>query len=484
MSDMSEPLNLLFRGATVIDGTGKDRFTADLAVSGDTIVAVGDLGDLEADRVIDAAGLVLAPGWIDAHSHDDAVVMRKPDMTPKVSQGVTTVITGQCGVSAAPLPSGQVIPDLFKLTASETGDIHDTFSAYLAALDANPSAVNVGALVGHSSLRVGAMEDVDRTATPAEVDAMSEALTEGLEAGALGFSSGLAYDVAIKATTDEVKALSRVLGRHGGIYASHIRDEGDGMMEAIQEALDIAREGGVPVVISHFKALGRKNFGRTRESLALVKAAGAEQAVGLDVYPYDASSTELTVDRLQHAERTLVTWSERRPEATGRYVDDLAREMACSEAAVVEGLVPAGAVYFALHEDDVRRVLAFPDTMIGSDGLPNDQMPHPRLWGSFARIVSRYVRDVGLFSLEEAVRKMTGLPAKTWGIVDRGRIAPGLRADLVLFDPDTVEDRATFEDPKQPAVGIHGVWVNGRPVWMDGATTGERPGKTIRRQHT
>ena len=236
----------------------------------------------------------------------------------------------------------------------------------------------------------------------------------------------------------------------------------------------------MPVVISHHKCAGTRNHGRTRETLALIAAARERQSVALDVYPYVAGSTVLDARRLGEAERIIVTWSKARPECAGRDLDSIAAEMGVSRERAANALAPAGAIYFMMDEADVRRVLAFGHAMIGSDGLPHDAHPHPRLWGTFPRVLGHYVREVGLFPLEEAVRRMTGLPAAQFGLTDRGILRPGSYADLVLFDPDTIADRATFEAPTEPAAGIALVMVNGRAVWRDGAATGARPGRALR----
>ena len=234
------------------------------------------------------------------------------------------------------------------------------------------------------------------------------------------------------------------------------------------------------MVISHHKVLSKENFGRTRETLPKIAAAIAAQQVGLDAYPYIASSTVLRPENLDRATKILITWSKPHPEATARDLSDIAREWGVSEREACDRLQPAGAIYFMMSEEDVRRVLAFEHTMIGSDGLPHDVHPHPRLWGTFARVLGHYCREEKLFPLEEAVRKMTGLPASRFRLKDRGKIAAGAFADITVFDPATVIDRASFEAPMTPAAGIHLVLVNGKPVWRDGKATGERPGRVLR----
>jgi N-acyl-D-amino-acid deacylase len=311
---------------------------------------------------------------------------------------------------------------------------------------------------------------------------MRGALEAALEAGAIGLSAGLFYRPANAAPTEEVIELARALTAYGGLHTTHMRDEADHVTESLEETFRIGREANVPVVISHHKCAGEPNFGRTRETLPLIDKARAGQPVGLDAYPYVAGSTALDSGRAMKAARTLVTWSRARPEMAGRDLSDIAAEMGVSEEDAIQALLPAGGIFFMMDEEDVRRILAYPHTMIGSDGLPHDEHPHPRLWGTFPRVLGHYAREVGLFSLEEAVRKMTSLTARQFGLRDRGVLRRGAYADLVMFDPDTVLDTATFEAPKRPAAGIEMVLVNGRIVWEGAAPTGNRPGRALRRQ--
>ena len=472
--------DLIIRHARVIDGSGGPSFDGDVAIVDERIVAVGDLANVKASRIIDAAGAALAPGFVDVHTHDDRALLADPAMAPKVSQGVTTVVTGNCGASLAPLASDRRPPPPLNLLSREAEGFFAGFADYLGALDRDPAAVNAVCLVGHTTLRVGAMANLSAPASAAERALMRERLEAALDAGAAGMSTGLYYAPAIAAPTEEVIELAGALAAAGAVHTTHMRDESDAVANSLEETFRIGREAAVPVVISHHKCAGLRNHGRSEETLGLIDAARAGQTVGLDVYPYTAASTVLEPRRLGEASRITVTWSEPRPDLAGRDLDVIAAEMECDREAAAERIAPAGAVYFMMDEGDVRRIMAYPHTMIGSDGLPHDSHPHPRLWGTFPRVLGRYARELGLFSLEEAVRRMTSLAAAHFGLTERGAIRPGAFADLVLFDPERVIDRATFEEPEQPAEGIELVLVNGRPVWRDGAPTGDRPGKTLR----
>lgn len=475
--------DLVLRGGRVIDGSGAPAVTADIGIAGDRIAAIERLPRGSGAAEIDVDGLAVAPGFIDVHTHDDRALLSRPEMAPKVSQGVTTVIAGNCGVSLAPMPTRRPLPPPLDLIGNAEHFRFHRFGDYLDALDAAPAAANAACLVGHSTLRVSAMDRLDRPASESEVEAMRRSLAEALDAGAIGLSSGLWYAPANAAPKAELVALATLLQGAGAIYTTHMRDESDGVLDSLEESFAVGREAEVPVVISHHKVTGKRNFGRTRQTLPKIAAAMGSQPVGLDAYPYIASSTVLRPQNIALALKVLITWSKSHPEATGRELAEIARQWGVSQEQACERLQPAGAIYFMMSEEDVRRVLAFEHTMIGSDGLPHDVHPHPRLWGTFARVLGHYCREEKLFPLEEAVRRMTGLPAQRFGLAGRGRLAPGAYADVAVFDPAVIIDRATFAAPTTPAAGIHLVLVNGAAVWRDGAATGARPGRALRRQH-
>ena len=475
--------DILFRNARLIDGSGGPSRTGDLGVRGDRIAVLGDAGDARGAVEIDASGLVLAPGFIDSHAHDDLPLLLEPDLEAKVSQGVTTTVNGNCGFSLAPCPGDRERPPAPLGAFTGNGKhLYPSFDAYFRTLDAAPGAVNSICLAGHTTLRHAVMADFDRPATPAEVEAMCALLDQALAEGAAGLSTGLYYPPAHAAPTEEVIALARVAARHGAPYVTHMRDERDGVVDSLEETFRIGREAGTAVIVSHHKCAGRENHGRSAETLALIARTAASQEVGLDAYPYTAASTFLVPGRAAATARVVITASRPHPECAGRELDEIAAEWGCSRLEAAERLSPGGAVYFDMDEDDVRRILAFPATMIGSDGIVMEAHPHPRAWGTFPRVLGRYAREEGLFSLETAVHKMTGLTAARFGIEGRGVLAEGAHADLCLFDPGTIRDEADFAAPRTRSAGILGVWVNGEATWDRRGPTGARPGRALRRR--
>jgi N-acyl-D-amino-acid deacylase len=482
---MHADFELLIRNASIVDGTGAPRFAGDIGIRGERIARIGDLAALRGETEIDLAGHIAAPGFIDAHTHDDRLMLSDPDMAPKVSQGITTVIAGNCGISLAPMPRAipQPVTPPLNLLDDQGGWFHfPSFASYIDALRAAPAATNCALLVGHTTLRVATMDNLELAASPAEVARMRALVQEALEAGAIGVSTGLFYEPAIAAPTEEVIETCRPLKRFNGMYCTHMRDEGDRVIDSLEESFRIGRELGVPVVISHHKVTGSANHGRSAETLSFIEKNMARQAICLDCYPYTAGSTILSADRAAGSARVIVTWSKALPEYAGQDLANIAKKMGVPQEEAVQRLIPAGAIYFRMDEADVQRILKFDQTMIGSDGLPHDAAPHPRLWGTFPRVLGHYGRLLGLFPLEKAVHKMTGLTAKNFGLKDRGVLREGAYADLALFDADTVDEAATYAAPIAAARGIEAVIVNGAIVWRGGKPTGARPGQVLARE--
>lgn len=476
---MTAHYDLIIRNGTLIDGVRTPRYAGDLAIKDGRIAKLGKLDGAKADSEIDAGGRIVAPGFIDSHTHDDRMLVQAPEMTPKLSQGVTTVIAGNCGISLAPLVHASP-PSPLDLIDDGNAYHFKTFAEFLEEREAQPAAINAAFLVGHTTLRVATMDNLERAANASETARMAQMSEEAMAAGAIGLSTGAYYPPAAASSTEEIIAIAKPLARHGGRYVAHMRHEDEDIIPAMEETFRIGREAGVPVIISHHKVVGKANFGRSEETLALLQKAGAAQPVCIDCYPYVASSTMLRADRIDSASRIIVTWSKPLPQYTGRDLIDIAREMGVSQEEAVTRLRPAGAIYFSMDEADVQRILKFEDTMVGSDGLPHDVKPHPRLWGTFPRVLGHYARDVGLFPLETAVYKMTGLTAQKFGLADRGRLAEGCHADITIFDAATVGDAATFTAPTEPARGIDTVIVGGAVAWQHGKATGARTGRVLR----
>ena len=486
--------DLIIRGGTVVDGTGGPGRRGDLAIAGDRIAAVGELAG-DAREEIDASGRIVAPGFIDVHAHDDAAVIRDPKMDFKIMQGVTTDVVGNCGAGVA--PTSEEFRRFFGAgLAPILGEMElpwATTAEYFAAVDAARPACNVTAYVAHGVLRYIAMGLQRREPVPDELARMKELLEEGMKAGAIGLSTGLVYPPGSFAKTPEIAELAKVSAAHGGIYTSHIRNESLGLMEAVEEALTIGRESGCPVQLSHHKSAGPGAYGGTERSLAHIAAArAAGQDVTVDVYPYVASSSSLAaMFRMGRAAFSavpaLIASVKHNKEAyEGKYVTEIAEAMDLPIEDAVERLLreeenSPSVIMFIMEEGDVRRVLADPYAMIGSDGLPTEGKPHPRLYGTMARVLGTYARDEGVITLEDAVRKMTSLPAAKHRVAERGLLREGWYADIVVFDAETVADVATYEEPRQYPAGIDYVLVNGEVAVERGAQTAARAGRMLRR---
>ncbi|MES2401367.1 MAG: D-aminoacylase [Pseudomonadota bacterium] len=472
-------LDLIIEGGTLVDGTGAARTSGDVGVANGRIVQLGDLAGVPARERLDATSRIVAPGFIDVHTHDDRLLLgSSTGPHPKLSQGVTTVVTGNCGISLAPLVTSNP-PAPLDLLGTDAW-CYARFGDYLDALEQSGPALNAACLVGHSTLRVKHMQRLDRVATAEEALQMAHSLAEALEAGAIGMSTGLYYPPAKAASAAEVIAVGAPLTQARGVVTMHIRDEGDAIDDALREALYIGRALGIDTVLSHHKLVGRDNHGRSAATLAMIEQAACSQAVCLDCYPYNASSTMLLASRVRQSDEVLVTWSKTDPSAAGQSLFTLAKQQDVSPEELADRLAPAGAIYFAMSEGDVSRILAHPMTMVGSDGLAHDVSPHPRLWGTFPRVLGHYARDRRLFSLETAVHKMTGLSARRFGLQGRGVLAVGNAADMVVFDEQNISDRATFTNPAEPSQGIDAVFVNGRLACRHGETMDAHAGQVLR----
>ena len=491
---MSGRYDVLIRGAQVYDGSGAPSVVADVALEGDRIAAVGAAGGA-ARESLDARGLALAPGFIDVHTHDDFAALAHPDMAFKLVGGVTTCIVGNCGFGAAPHAAAAVMAK----TLHPGVELLEWrgYAGYMARLEQQPTGVNIGVLAGHGTARLAAMGTANRAPGDAEMAAMKATLAEALEAGALGLSSGLVYDPGRFAATDELVELCALMRGTGALYATHMRDESTGLLDSVREAIAIGERAGVPVQISHHKASGRSAWGLVGESLKIIEAA---QRRGLDVhadqYPYTAGSTILSAvfrdGRLRgvtgdtRPEDVVIASTAAHPQWEGRSLAALAESMRCTPEAAAERVLAEDSgvtvILHAMNEADVRTVMRHPSTMIGSDGIPTlEGKPHPRLYGTFARVLGRYAREEKLFPLTEAVRRMTGFPAAKFGLRDRGVVRAGAIADLVLFDPARIIDRGTFEDPKRMPEGIATVFVNGVRALDRGRATDARAGRLLRR---
>ncbi|HEX2172640.1 MAG TPA: D-aminoacylase [Dehalococcoidia bacterium] len=529
--------DLVFRNGRVVDGTGAPSFRGDVAVEGDQIARVGDLTGAGARRTLDLAGAVIAPGFIDLHTHADFTLPLFPRADAMVRQGVTTLVGGNCGFSPFPVRS-----DRLDLLRSYSGFLDaglawewDSAAGFANHLETLPLACNVALQVGHGAVRIAVMGFDDRAPSASELEQMERLVADALEAGANALSTGLIYVPGSYSRTDEIVALARVAARYGGFYSSHIRGEGDSLITAVEEALTIGREASLPVQLSHHKALGRPYWGRVEASLAMIDQARASgQDVLADQYPYTAGSTTLAAIVPRWAMEGGISGLQRRladPAARARIRAAIAPDAAETQAlrerefdpegimisAVPEGpnkqyeglMLPdiaarrgeepvdsalhllaaeRGAVQmiaFGLAEADVRRVMRHPAAAVASDGWTLHPSaggkPHPRSYGTYVRVLGHYVREEGVLALEEAVRKMTSLPAQRLGREDLGVIRAGGRADLVVFDPDRVADRATYHDPHQFAAGVGHVIVNGQVVIDEGEDTGVPAGRVLRR---
>jgi N-acyl-D-aspartate/D-glutamate deacylase len=526
--------DVVFSGGTVVDGGGGAPYQADVAVEGNKIAAVGDLTGSAAGRRIDAAGMVVAPGFIDSHCHSEISLLADPTAESKLRQGVTTEMLGNCGWSAFPFEesTGGVLRELSRpiFGHPQIDWSWSDLAGYFERLGKQGTAVNVASLVGHGNVRAAVMGLEDRASTAQEREAMKSHVQKAMDQGAFGISSGLGYPPGVYASADELAELAAVSGRAGGLYATHLRDQVDGLVESVREALEIGRRSQAPVLISHHKSVGTRNFGKVQETLRLLELASEEGIeTSSDIYPYLAGSSsmvmllspwvwtggpEATLARLRDPaargrmardfETGLPGWenrvaavgwgnvviahvgSDKNRALKGLTVEEAAARLGKPELEFVcdllveEGL-DVGDLTVNSCEDDLRAVLTHRWTVVGSDGLDVGDMPHPRQYGTFPRILARYVREEPVLTLESAVHKMTGRTAALFGLSGLGHLQPGYQADVVVFDPATVSDIATYDDPRRFPVGIEQVMVGGVLSVVDGRLTGDFGGRVKKR---
>ena len=519
--------DLIIKNGRVMDGTGNSWYHADIGIIGDTIKTIGKIG--EAEKTIDASGHIVTSGFIDIHSHSDFPILIDPKAQSKIRQGVTTEVIGQCGNSAAPMnESVKQYRIKFRSSNVPEGFEYDwaSMDSYMKRIDRQGAALNIAPVIGHGTIRQNIMGYENREPTETELEEMRKLVKGAMEDGAWGMSTGLIYPPSVYGKQPEITELAKVVAEYDGVYFSHIRGEGETLLEAVTEACEIGRDSNTPVQIAHFKASGKPYWGKTKESLALVeKYRGTGVEVTFDQYPYIASSTGLTA-MLPHwsqeggAEKlmeylqdpamrkkmtegmrlnyewtaVLVTNAKNNQQYNGKNIQEVADMMnkdpltAFFDLLVMENTqVPS--VMFGMNEEDVQRVMQSPYGMVGSDGsaiapegIWANNVPHPRLYGTFPRVLGHYARDEGVLSLQEAVRKMTGAPAQKLGFKDRGLLREGYKADITVFNPETVKDVATFTNPQRYPAGIRYVIVNGKIVVEKGEHTGALPGKALRKR--
>ncbi len=492
--------DLILKNGTVFDGSGGQSFKADIGVIEDRIASIGDLSTAVCDEELDVTTFAIAPGFIDPHSHDDFHVLASPDVEHNTLQGITSVVVGNCGFGAAPHEiASNRMGTLYELLPSVRP--WDGYDGYLGTVDQVKPSLNVATLVGHNTLRTDAMGN-NQEVPPSidQVTHMAGWVAEGMEAGAVGFSTGLVYEPGRYSTIGEIAALATVAGGYRGVYASHIRNEAGQLAEAIEEAVTVGEMSGCAVQISHHKAAGSENWGAVERSIQIIEEARQRGVnVTADQYPYISGSTQLAAI-LQNgaltqsnggfgqvkAENILIATCVNLPEYEGRSLVSLMDQWGLVAEDAAQKLIDMNkssvyVIMFMMDETDVQRVMSHETTMIGTDGIPVGSKPHPRSWGTYPRILGRYVRDAAVLTLPEAIHKMSGMVADKFQLSGRGYLREGAFADMVVFDPETVIDKATYEVPKTPPTGIPHVIVNGTFVVRNGSHTHARAGRALKR---
>jgi len=521
--------DLVLLNGLVFDGSGSPPFKADIAISRDRIAKIGSIDKAEAEESFDLTGYAVAPGFIDIHNHSDLSIFSVPTADNYIRQGVTTIVVGNCGSSPAPVTDKNrgYIEDAARRVLGRSILRWSSFSEYLDSLSRLRKSINIATLVGHGAIRAAVMGFEDRSPSEEELDEMKRLVDEALASGAFGMSTGLMYVPGAYSSTEEIIELAKIVGKYHGLYTSHIRNEGTGLIDSVLEAIRIGLESGVSVEISHLKAAGKPNWGRVKTALALIREyAEKGYDISADAYPYTASSTSLLsifpawiregdknsiINRLEDPKilkeirKELETsglvpgrwieWNEitistsaSHKELEGRRLNEIASEwnmdpMSTAIKILLDDELSTSMIVHGMSQEDVDLVISNPYVAIGSDGSVKQfgiGKPHPRNYGAFPRVLSLFVRKKKLLSLSEAIRKMTSLPARKLGIWDRGLIRPGMKADITVFNMYTVEDKATYEDPHQYPQGIKHVIVNGKLVVEDGQHRGAKPGKLIK----
>jgi N-acyl-D-amino-acid deacylase len=486
-------MDIIIRNGTIVDGSGKRGFEGDLGITGEKIAAVGKV-DGDADLLVDATGMVVAPGFVDMHAHTDFAFLNDPSSNEKLMQGVTTNVIGNCGLSPAPANEHvrQYFDTILKYIFGETTTRgFDTLGEFLGELERSGTSTNVATYAAHGIIKCHVTEMSPDPPTGEELAQMKGLLREAMKDGAFGLSSGLVYPPGAFSNTDELIELFRIVAEFGGIYATHIRDEANRLEEAVAEAIEIGRAAGVPIHISHHKSFGKANWGKSKKSLQMVEDALNEGLdVTLDQHPYKASSTLLAPvmgsDRF-YPENVMIASTRHDHSLEGRMLKDIAKERGKTPRDAAEEILSdedgaVTAIFFEMDDDDIVRIMKHPTAMIGTDGIETDGgRPHPRLYGTFPCILGRFVRERAVLTLEEAVRKMTSMGFERLDIKDRGLLREGCCADVAIFDPETIADRATYEDPRQFPIGIEHVIVNGTLAVNNGKQTSALAGKVIRK---